>query len=294
MDIFNDLVNIMFEIDNIYLKLCRLELLGELNSNYFFELVGALKIALIKEEELFSQFVKTLEFGFVKEEIVNESGSIFSRFKDYIKLYDTVNMELDDMEQEELAAKLRKIYESCSKNIFLIYLSFLQEYIDTTDNVEMKERMLNLKYYNAFTKLIIGQILIENDFRVSKNNYVDLYLVADLTKIDSDVDSYDVILDGNINVINEMLKQLFSIDDKRYNDLNVIAASKGIEFMIRACFSLLSNNEYESIKDDIFVAIDELSNNKNNRAGEIVNSIIESRTVDRCRVRKVSLKPFSD
>ena len=108
------------------------------------------------------------------------------------------------------------------------------------------------------------------------------------------MDAYDIILDGNKDVILEMVEQLFNIDDKAYNDQNVVAASKGIEFLIRACFAMHSDSEYERIKDFIFDKIDELSNSKNNRAYDIIDNIIENRRVDRARVRKISLRPIED
>ena len=107
-------------------------------------------------------------------------------------------------------------------------------------------------------------------------------------------DSYDIILDGNKDVIMGMLEQLFKVTDKAYNDYNVIAASKGIEFMIRACFAILSESEYETIKDDVFNKIYELSNDENNRALEIVDEILEGRIKDKVRVRKISLRPIED
>lgn len=293
MDIFKELLNVMEEINDIYIKLYKLELTGELNTSYFFELVSELKKLLVKEEDLFNQLVKSSDYEYIKEHIINEKGPTFSRINDYIKLYESVNMEVDNSEQKELTNKLRRIYGACSKNVFLVYLSIYQDYIDNILDLEIKERLLSLKYYNAFTKLIIGQLLIENDFKVARENYVDLYLVADMVNIE-DMDSYDIILDGNKDVIMGMLEQLFKVTDKAYNDYNVIAASKGIEFMIRACFAILSESEYETIKDDVFNKIYELSNDENNRALEIVDEILEGRIKDKVRVRKISLRPIED
>ena len=168
MDIFKELLNVMEEINDIYIKLYKLELMGELNTSYFFELVSELKKLLVKEEDLFNQLVKSSDYEYIKEHIINEKGPTFSRINDYIKLYESVNMEVDNSEQKELTNKLRRIYGACSKNVFLVYLSIYQDYIDNILDLEIKERLLSLKYYNAFTKLIIGQLLIENDFKVAR------------------------------------------------------------------------------------------------------------------------------
>ena len=91
-----------------------------------------------------------------------------------------------------MTINLNKLSSVCIKNIFLIYLSFFQEYVDSVENWELKDKLLNLKYYEAFTKLEIGNLLIEHKFHVSRENYVDLYLIADILKI-GDMDSYDII-----------------------------------------------------------------------------------------------------
>ena len=158
---------------------------------------------------------------------------------------------------------------------------------------ELRERMLSLKYYNAFTKLDIGKLLIEYDFQIPRENYVDLYFVADIVKME-DADGFDTILDAHLSVITEMIKQLFNIDDERYKDDNVVVVSKNIEFMIMACLALLSESDYEFIKDNIFELINELSNDTNNRASEAIENILDSRMSYRSRVRKISLRPIDD
>lgn len=292
MKIFKELLDIVEEIDSIYLKLYRLECLGGLNSISFFELVRELKINIIKEQELFASFVNSPVYIELREYILGQNSPVCSRIKEYIKLYDESNEKVSD-DEKNVIEDINKLYKSCSRSVFLIYLSFFQEYIDNTSMLLIKERLISLKYYNAFTKLNIGEILIENQFNVPRENYIDLYLIADIIEKNG-YDSYDVILSSQLEVIIDMLKQFLTISNEKYKDYNVLAASKCIEFMIRACISILSNNDYEYIKDSIFETIDSLATDDNTNVVEIIEQIIENRMLDKSRVRKLSLKPLED
>ena len=155
----------------------------------------------------------------------------------------------------------------------------------------MREKLLSLKYYDAFIRLDIGQILINNDFSISKTNYVDLYLVADMLRMSEDI-SYEVIADAHISVIKLMMIELFSVTDDKYEDYDVVVASKNIEFMIRACLSLVNDNAFDYMQDEIFLLMDELSNDNNTRAFDIIDRVLESRNSDKSRIMKLSLRPI--
>lgn len=293
MKIFSDLLALMEEIDGLYIKLYKLECLGEINSGYFFDVVTVLKNKIDRERQLFDEFVNCSDYSEIKEYLEDEKGPVFLRFKEYIKLYDELNIDADNEEERMLTLGFRTLYKSCYKNLFLLYFSLFQEYIETIDYPLLKERMLALKYYHAFTKLDLGEILIENDFHVARENYIDLYLVVDSVKI-GEYDNYAILLESQLEVILDMLKQFLTISDEQYKDYNMIAASKGIEFLIRACLSMLSTKDYENIKDNIFMVIDELSNDKNTKVVDIVENILENRMLDKARVRKLSFRPLED
>ena len=87
---------------------------------------------------------------------------------------------------------------------------------------------------------------INNDFYISKTNYVDLYLVADMLRMKEDI-SYEMIADAHATALKEMIRELFSITDDKYNDYDVVVASKNIEFMIRACLSLINDDYFDYI-----------------------------------------------
>ena len=71
-----------------------------------------------------------------------------------------------------------------------------------------------------------------------------------------------------------------------------MVASKNMEFMIRACLSLINNNNFEYMKDEIYLLIDELSNDNNDMAFDIIDRVLETRKNDKCRIMMLSLRPI--
>ena len=291
MNIFIDLINLMEEINNVYLTLYKLECLGDRENSYFFNKVNELKKMLVIEEDLFNKLVSTSEYSSIKDAVMESKGPVFSRIKDYISRYEHYNEEIYVDEEKKFKSNIKKLYDACSRNIFLVYLSYLQEYIDTTNNVLMREKLLSLKYYDAFVRLEIGKILINNDFNISKSNYVDLYLVADMLRMKEDI-SYEMIADAHATALKEMIRELFSITDDKYNDYDVVVASKNIEFMIRACLSLINDDYFDYMQDEMLLLIDELSNDNNTKAFDIIDMVLESRNKDKSRIMKLSLRPI--
>ena len=291
MNNFIDLINLMEDINNVYLTLYKLECLGDRDNSYFFNKVNELKRMLIIEEDLFNKLVTSSEYSSIRDAVMESKGPVFSRIKDYISKYESNNEEIYIDEEKKFKSNIRKLYDACSKNIFLVYLSYLQEYIDTTNNVLMKEKLLSLKYYDAFIRLEIGQILINNDFSISRTNYVDLYLVADMLRMKEDI-SYEMIADANVTALKEMIRELFSVTDDKYKNYDVVVASKNIEFMIRACLALINDDYFDYMQDEIFLLMDELSSNNNTKAFDIIDRVLESRNSDKSRVMKLSLRPI--
>lgn len=289
------LLKVMEDINTIYLSLFSFEKFNDRENGYFFELVNDLKVFLIKEENIFNDLVDKLGLSYVKEVLVDEKGPISNRIKSCISRYEDKNTKDTDEfnDDEKMVCDVRMLYKTCTRNIFLVYLSYLQEYIDTTEDKVMREKLLNLKYYDAFIKLEIGEILINNDFYIGKTNYVDLYLVADLLRMKNNI-TYEMIADAHWSALKEMITQLFSIDDDKYSDYNIVVASKNVEFMIRACLSIINDKEFDYIQDEIFLLIDELSTDDNEMAFNIMDRVLEERNRDKCRVMKISLRPINN
>ena len=288
MKIFDNLLNIMDDINEIYIKMFKLESLRETDGNYFKTLISDLKTLLSLEQEEFEKFVNSYEYLVVKDWISKDGSTVAARLREYVSLSDGKN-DKDDIG----AKKIKKLYETCLQDVFLIYLSFVQEYIDTMDDVASREKMISLKYYNCFKNLDMQNLLIQYNFCVPKENYVSSYLVADFVKVE-DVDNSEILLDAKFSVLMDLIQQLFKVRDVQYNDPNVSVAAKNIEFMIMACFSMINEDDYECIRDNIFDTINSCSNTENDKASDIMDVILDSRNSYKSRVRKISLNPNID
>lgn len=216
---------------------------------------------------------------------------MFKRLLDYVKQYEALNIEIYEDDDEETVMELQmqikagKIYSVCNKNIFLVYLSFLEECI--SENERLKEKLLNFKYYNSFTCHDMENILINNDFSIGIENYVDLYLVARWLDISFKLRD-EIILDTCLNTIISMVKTILSINDEERCLDERLALSLNAECMLRACLAILSERDYKKIIKMISSQIDELSNNENVIGVNIVNSYIDDRKKDKSRVKKIS------
>lgn len=292
MDIFNDIIMLYYEMNNIYLELYKLELEGNKESEFFLQLVDILKAKIKEEERLFELFYDSDQYDMVCEYVSKEENPLFMRFLDRVKIYEAFNIDIDEEDMAEEVAekeklmKVSRMYSACNRNIFLIYLSFFQERIDSVDPV-MREKLLSLKYYNSFTKIDMENSLIECNFDVAMENYVDLYLMSDMIKLERKLCA-EIILDCCLSTIMNMVVILLSISDDDRNDYDKRALSINCQSLFRACMALLDDKEYRKVENTIYEKVKELRNKENSVSVDIIDWLIGKRRQDKTRVRKIS------
>ena len=297
MDIFNKLLDLYSEIGDIYLNLCNEEIQGLIFGKAYKYLVSLLKEKTKEEKKLFKELYDSECFEQIKSLIFEEDNIITMRLKDYIKAHDELNVDIDGIEDEEelldkqLSMKMSKLISTCTKNIFLVYSSFLDEYVRENNNSEIKDRIIAIKYYNSFTKHYMEEVLLDYNFNIPLENYVDVYFVAETLGIDV-AECDQIILDSYIVVIEEIIEQLMSFVDSDYDDYNKLAAIMNAIFMLQACFALLSEKDYLFNEEKILEKIDELRNEKNDRSAKGILEIINMREKCQSRVMKLSFRPF--
>lgn len=300
MDIFKKLVDLYVEINDIYLNLCKEDIQGLAYGKGYLYLVSLLKEKVLEEKKLLKEFFDTEDYEEIKKVIFDEDNIITSRLKDYIKTYESLNIEIDEDDEDniiyekEILMKVAKLTCSCVRNIFLVYASFLDEFIQANSNMsDLRERLLTIKYYNSFTKHDVEEVFLSHNFNVPRENYVDVSFTAETLGINiSECD--ELILDTYLGIIEDMINQLMSFEDDAYKDYNRLATIANASFMIQACFSLMSEKDYLKIKDKIFDKIDEVRNDKNNKSTSMIYEIISMRKSYQSRVRKLSLRPNKD
>lgn len=294
MEYINEILRLYYEINSIYLELYKLELNGKKDSIEFIELVNFLREKIEKEKKLFDLFYNNLDEN-LSCSILDDEEPFAKRINDYMNFYDALNIPISEEDDEDTIVEktydiqYAKLYKSCSRNIFLIYLSFLQEYIDMDDFSYLRSKMLSFKYYNSFINHDVESCLVDLNFEVAEVNYVNLYIIAETLGIDIDICD-NLILDCFKDSIEITVNQILSINDSDYGNDNVRAMSINNQSMLRAALSLMSKSEYAKNKDWMFELINSLTNDNNTIGLNIINSIISGMDKDKSRVKKISLR----
>ena len=282
-----ELLLLYYEINNIYLELYKLELNRNIDSSMFIEFVNLLKDKINDEKNLIMDIIDSDDemYNYLYDLDKDVDTTFAKRVSDYVRFNDEIEMEIETDEDIEIV-KYTKLYSICSRNVFLIYMSFLQEYIDLGD--DLREKLLNFKYCNAFINHDVEDSLVRNNFNVGKDNYVNLYFAGRLLKLDYDeVDK--IIVDCLKNTIIVTISQLLLINDVEYNYDDKRAISVNNQCMLKAGLSILSEKEYMLFAMDVENIINKFVNDNNIISLSIVNDIIRNRKNNKCRVKKISL-----
>lgn len=303
MDVIKEIIMLYYEINNIYLELYKLELNDNKDIAFFLQLVNILKEKIEEEKKLFDRLFKEQEDVFeYLVKLADDDGNempFSMRLFDYIRFYNHMNNEIDEFDDEEqiLDAKetmsYAKLYDACSKNIFLVYLSFLQEYINSFCFNDIRQGLLNYKYRNSFINHAIEVSLLDFNFDISRINYINLYFLADTLVLDKN-ECYKVIQECCWDTITTTISGILSIGDKEYEDIKRKTVSMNNQCMLRAVLSLLSEREYETVRENIKDIVKKMSNDDNRLGILIVDSILGIRSRDKVRVRKISMRPMEE
>ena len=295
MENIQELLVLYYEINNIYKELYKLEVSFKRDSVEFLELVELLKERIEQENGLFNRFYNEFNYDY-SYEVMDDGTPVTKRLIDYMNFYEALDVpfyegdNIEDVMKEKIDdMKYAKLYKSCSRNVFLVYLSFLQESVDLAISSSLREKILSFKYYNAFINHDVEGCLIDSNFEVASVNYVNLYFCAETLGLDINMcDS--IILDCYKDTVEVTINQLLSLSDMDYNDENNKAMSINNQSMLRAALSLMSKTDYEKNKVWIFGLINSLVSEKNHISLNIINSIINGMNKDKGRVRKISLR----
>lgn len=281
-----EILMLYYEINNIYLELYKMEL-NDNKDSFFLELIGLLKEKIEEEKELFRDLVN--EYGDGCYNLCKLDEELDTPFAKRIADYMKFSIDIDDENNELVNEKINyaKLYSLCGRNIYLIYLSFLQESIDLVNNSSLRDKLLNYKYFNSFINHDIENNLIFNNFDIGKINYINLSLIGMTLKLDKDVVDkiiYECLEDTVVTTI----IQLLSISDIEYCDDNRRCVSINNQCMLRAGLSIFDENNYRDINNKIYDLINKLSNDTNKVSRDIILSIIDNRNMDKSRIRKIS------
>ena len=296
MEYIEEILKVYYQINSIYNNLYKLEYDDKKDSVEFIELLDVLKILILQEKDLFDKLYS--QFDDLYEYQVFDNGDPFvKRLNDFMNFYEALNCRINDNDSKEemddkiYNMKCGKLYKSCSRNIFLVYLSFLQEYIDDSNYSYMKDKILAFKYYNGFINHDVEGSLVDFNCDINKVNYVNVYLIAESLGIDINMCD-NVIIDCFKDTIEVTVSQILSMNDIDYNDVNKYAMVINNQAMLRAGLALLGQYDFDKNRQWLLDIISRLSTNDNQISVSLVNSIIGGITKDSTRVMKISMRPL--
>ena len=278
-----DILMLYYEINNIYLELYKMELDYDKDNSMFMELISLLNDKRVEEKELFKKLGSCIDDDGYDvlcrlDEVVDNPFT--KRIVDYMRFYND-------------NGDYAKLYVACTRNVYLIYLSFLQEYIDNREYESLRKGILSYKYYNSFICHDVEYSNIVNKFSIERDNYINLYMVVRMLKLDKEeVDR--IIYECLEDTVIESIKKVLSISDIEYNDDSRRVISINTQCMLKAGLSMFSEREYELFKDKMFILIESLCTDKNGISVEIVNNIINVRKKSKSRIRKLSFEPVDE
>jgi len=278
-----DILMLYYEINNIYLELYKMELSYDKDNSMFIELINLLNEKILEEKELFGELCSCID---------DEENDILCRLDEVVDNPFTKRI-VDYMRFYNDSGDYAKLYVACTRNVYLIYLSFLQEYIDDREYESLRKGILSYKYYNSFICHDVEYSNIVNKFSIERDNYINLYMVVRMLKLDKEeVDR--IIYECLEDTVIESIKKVLSISDIEYNDDSRRVISINTQCMLKAGLSMFSEREYELFKDKMFILIESLCTDKNGISVEIVNNIINVRKKSKSRIRKLSFEPVDE
>jgi len=298
-----EILMLYYEINNIYLELYKLELNGNIDNSIYLELVDLIKEKIDEEKELFKDLCESIDDLEYENlcNLDNETVNPFAkRIVDYMRFNNVLNMEINEYDDEEIRDKKNdvinygKLYIVCNRNLFLIYLSFLQESIDLENCFDIKRGLLNYKYHNSFINHDVENELILNNFKIDRVNYVNLYFISRMFKLQQDIVD-KIIIDCFYDTVIITIINLLLVTDMEYEsniDRKIVSINN--QCMLRAVLTLFNEKDFSKIQDNVYNIINNLVDDNNKISYNIIISILNDRKKDKSRVRKLSLKPINE
>lgn len=301
MEVFDKILELYKEIDAIYKTIIVLEYEKKFEDDKYLSLINLLCEKIMLEKKLFNQFLYNDREGY--EWVVNLLENKMIELEDYVisRLYDYMSIHIsgnprgnfDSLEQQmeiESINRVDKLYREFSKNLYLVYLSFIGDYINSPAFYSIKKALLLFKYFGSLTNHDMEDVLVYHNFNVGKSNYIDLNFLATGLRIDKKLTeevSYAVYWDA----VRTSVIELLSFNDSDYNDVYMKTNCISCSCMLRSGLLLLSDNKdkYKEVISELFKLIDEMGHFYNGLSVGIIRSVVESVNMDKKRIKKLSI-----
>lgn len=303
-----ELIKTTSSIDNIYNKLCDLEIKGKQKTEEYTKLLDYLSIVKEVEDKLYKEADLTFEKctawtnyimlklprNFVEEYdslmIQDYNYRIFRRILSELKrkvVYDYKNMKkLMPKEMLDFARRLSKenpeqfvdhtihvnteIKKAIDKDILNAYLLFVQEFIDSPNHSNIRTLLIKSKYNASFINKESENEIINNKFNIPSTLYINSRFIADINQFDLRMLKVLKNDNGMRNAITQ-ISHLIEITDTDYNDTKKVTTSILRQCLLRASLLLMSDLAIDEINFAFHELIDDkryLEKHKNDRISE--------------------------
>ena len=273
-------------IDKLYTKLYTIELDGKKNSDEYIKHLEYLLIFLEFEEKIYKDANLSIEKALswiiflnkksdnkiVSRIIYNLFSIITTKYSELMVLsYEglqhiakTLSITASGTNKETISSCI-VLKDNIEKNMYYTFLNFLEAYIESTANGELKNNLIAGKYNTLFTNPKIEKIVLANKFDVSPIPHV----IEDSHKILPSLNSnlYKCVKDLiSSTIANGEIKELLQINDIDYNDIQKTTTAIYRQCMLRSAFQIMSDEKISDLNIDFheYVESEEYLNNHQN------------------------------
>ena len=142
-----------------------------------------------------------------------------------------------------------KIHTALETDMLTLFLSYINESIGIKSFDTFKEQLIKTKYMTAFIEPTIESSLIDKNFDIGNEIWLNSKVISDFNRVPDDVYNAFRNIFG-IEIANEQLEKMLSVGDYNYYDSN-----KNLEVMLRgamlrAALFVVSRDTAENIQDN--------------------------------------------
>ena len=190
------------------------------------------------------------------------------------------NAESPDVQQmSNLAYYIGELYESFESDLFCGFMELLQESIDEEDNLELKNRLIKMKYNLSYLNEQVESDMMVNKFTVVPENFI-LNSLFNAEMVNFNLDIYNFLKNdyGSDKVISQIYC-LMDMFDEEFENPEKYSSSIARQCLLRSAFLLLSDDIIDDINDkfqEVLERDDFLDKHPNDKiGGELVSKCFE-------------------
>lgn len=316
--IFNKIIYDTQMISSVYERLLYIEFMEDKNYCIYNGLLNELKRLIKEEKELYntlnlktSKKVDLLEyleksnkFNYNPEKNMftsacnkNTKDLCIYRICNKLDEYSNLNNELieqlkiefdDDEELVNQFLKELKFRTAINDDFERAYVFFIQEEINKSTDVSMKDYLTKLRYNLSFITTNIEKELVENNFNNSNDFYFIFPFIGDRLNIDKEYQKNieeDEIYNYSFTTI-ENIKEVLQLDDSMEDYKN--KSIKVLSLYFRAGISILyAHDNYEEFIDNLGNGISEYE--EVDKTNQIIEMCLEESKIDVVKCKYLSM-----